>query len=194
VPSRPESPYDPGPTTSKPLVACRSPAVVLPWSRSVLRRQGPRPPARPDTLKRTDDVITRDEVVPLLLAASPSFQEIWPDMEAANYDDEEGRRLHYSDASAFASHLIRLQRKGATAEIAAAMQVIERLNVEGDDYVRELATVGYLEDIQNAALRNDVDLAEFVPYLGPESRSLWDDLMVFWHGNARRPIRPGDKP
>jgi len=132
-------------------------------------------------------MIERDDVMPLLLAACPSFQETWREIEAKHsLEDDEGeenRRLHYSDAGRFAHHLVELHRKGATAEIAAAMQVIERLHLEGEHYVQELATIGYLEDIQNVARNSDdVDPAVFVPYLGPESRRWWNGLNEFWHG------------
>lgn len=141
-------------------------------------------------------MITRDDVMPLLLAACPSFQETWRDIEAENYDEDEGgRRLHYIDAGTFAAHLVQLQRNGVSAEIAAAMQVIERMHLEGDHYVRELATIGYLEGIQNIAGHTEhVDQADFVPYLGPESRRWWNGLNAFWDGSAPPPVRPKDEP
>ena len=127
--------------------------------------------------------------MPLLLAACPSFR----DRPADNDDGED--RLHYSDAGHFVHHLLRLHRAGATAEVAAAMQVIERLHVEGDAYVRILATVGYLEDLQNiAGHADDLDPADFVPYLGPESRRWWNGLNAFWDGSIPPPVRPADEP
>jgi hypothetical protein len=139
------------------------------------------------------DVITRDEVMPLLLAACPSFRPVWQQVAAENYDDEGRCRLHYLDAGDVARHLVELQRAGATAEILAAMRVVERLHVEGDDYVRELATIGYLEGIQFAASHvPDVDEADFRAYLGPESRRWWDGLVAFWDGSVPPPVRPVD--
>lgn len=142
-----------------------------------------------------DQVISRDQVMPLLLAACPSFAATWRESERENYDDELGRRLHYLDAGDFARHLVELHRQGMKGEIIAAMAVIERLHVEGEHYVQELATIGYLEGIQFAASHVDgVDEAEFKIYLGPTSRRWWNGLVGFWDGSVPPPVRPLDEP
>ncbi len=38
---------------------------------------------------------------------------------------------------------------GRTDTFGKVFTLIERLHVEGDEYVRQLATIGYLEDLQN---------------------------------------------
>jgi hypothetical protein len=82
-------------------------------------------------------------VIPLLLDASPSFQQPW--FEELEHDpiqvSDDGTRLHYLDASEFSLHLIALFKAGRFEEIEAAFSVIERLHLEGDHYVRELATI-----------------------------------------------------
>jgi hypothetical protein len=136
-------------------------------------------------------MITADEVMPLLLAACPSFASTWRRIEAENLDGANGGRLHYLDAGDFTRHLVRLQTEGATAELLAAFRVVERLHVEGDHDVRELATVGYLEGVQFAASHvTDVDEGDFVTYLGPESRRWWNGLVDFWDGSVPPPLRP----
>ncbi|HEX8488768.1 MAG TPA: hypothetical protein VF642_09520 [Propionibacteriaceae bacterium] len=59
---------------------------------------------------------------------------------------------------------VRCPRRGAG-------DVFERLHLQGDPYVRELATIGYLEDLQNAAQREQIGSGStpFVPFLGVES-------------------------
>ena len=128
-------------------------------------------------------MILTDDVMPLLAAAVPSFADVW--RELAEDVEDDGTRLHHSDAGRFARHLLELHRTGETSELRAAFAVIERLYVEGDDHVRGLATTGYLEGVQNISSHtSDVPAAAFEPYLGPESRRHWDALNEFWAGGS----------
>lgn len=79
-----------------------------------------------------------------------------------------------------------LQRLGARDELRRGFHVIELLHSEGDEYVRELATIGYLEGAQTAASHTtDVSASTFEEYLGHESRRWWDGLNDFWAGRAQ---------
>jgi hypothetical protein len=64
-------------------------------------------------------------------------------------------------------------------------RVIERLHVEGDPYVREAATIGLLEGIQNVWGNNGVDPELFFPFLLPESVRWWKSLNKFWNGESK---------
>jgi hypothetical protein len=75
-----------------------------------------------------------------------------------------------------------LHRGGQADEVANAFAVFERLHVEGDEYVRELATIGYLEGVQNVASNNEGDPSSFERYLAPESSRWWNGLKAFWAG------------
>ena len=128
-------------------------------------------------------VIGRDDVIPLLLEAVPSFREVW-ETEVFEDNKDGDSRLGYLDASAFARHLFKLWQTGQTQEVRRAFEVIERLHVEGDHYVRELATIGYLEDVQNVAGHAGVSPTGMREYLGPESTRWWNGLNAFWGGLA----------
>ena len=132
------------------------------------------------------DVITRDEVMPLLLTACPSFARTWAaELEHDPvHGDEDGTRLHYLDASTFAAHLVGLLRAGAEDEVRAAFAVLERLHVEGDPYVRELATIGYLEHVEGELAGHPEELASVESLLGPESARWWRGVQAFWTGRA----------
>lgn len=126
-------------------------------------------------------MIGRADVIPLLLAACTSFRERWSTVEAEKIDDEVGR-LHYIDAAEFARHVVDLVKAQRTEELSEVFWVIEELHVEGDQYVRELATIGYLEGFQNVSSNRGVDPVYFEPYLGPEARRWWRGLNAFWQG------------
>jgi hypothetical protein len=106
--------------------------------------------------------------MPLLHEAVPSF---------ARGDD---RDLLYVELGELAAHLIELQQRGETREFPALFAVIERLHLDGTDEVKEAATIGLLEGVQNIALHEGLDPVVFVPYLKPESARAWRDLERFW--------------
>ena len=54
------------------------------------------------------------------------------------------------------------------------------MHLDGDQYVKEAATIGMLEGIQNVALNSGVEPESFVAYLKPESAKWWRQLNDFW--------------
>lgn len=139
-------------------------------------------------------MIVADEVMSLLLAACPSFAPDWEALKDDPLHSDGTDRLHYLDASQFARHLVALWVAGEAAEVQAALGVIERMHVEGDDYVQELATIGYLEAIQGAVERaQGCDIGGFVGLLGPESSRWWQGLDEFWSGRASTVIAVQDQ-
>jgi hypothetical protein len=126
-------------------------------------------------------MITKEQVMQLLLESCPSFSDRWEEQRVF-YKDEE---LLYVDLGEFARHLVELQRTHTTEEFPAVFDVIERLHLEGDPYVKEAATIGALEGIQNVAGNTGVDPNEFVQFMQPESAKWWRQLNDFW--NAKIP-------
>jgi hypothetical protein len=68
--------------------------------------------------------------------------------------------------------------------------VVERWHQEGDAYVSEAASIGFVESLQNQLGGNDrskgvrgVRASDFEPYLGPETRRWWEKLDRFWGGD-----------
>lgn len=59
--------------------------------------------------------------------------------------------------------------------------MVERWHREGDSYVKEAATIGLLEGIQNIA-GNRFDPKRFACWLKAESKRWWDKLNRFWNG------------
>jgi hypothetical protein len=124
-------------------------------------------------------MIPRSEVMPMLLAACPSFGSAW---DAYCAEDMYEAGLLYIDLGEFARHVIALWQAGQTEELAPVFDAIERLHLEGDDFVREAATIGFLEDLQNNAEHAAIDPEVFRPYLGSESVRWWAALHRFWAG------------
>jgi hypothetical protein len=116
-------------------------------------------------------MITAAQVVPILTEACPSFQST--------------EELIYVALGDFARHLLELHQRNQTHAFPAVAQAIERLHVEGDHSVKEAATIGLLEGIQNVWSNNAVDPDLFGRNLLPESRKWWDELNAFWRGERR---------
>ncbi len=116
-------------------------------------------------------MIADSDVADLILEACPSFAASWDPSENV---DEKGRLL-YVDAMDLCGHLRTLADEDQTAEFPAVFDLIERLHIEGNPYVQELATIGFLE-----CLHPD---ERFVPWLRPVSRRWWDRVDRYWSGD-----------
>lgn len=118
--------------------------------------------------------------MPLVLEAMPSLDGVW-DPEASLHPGSPGGRLGYYDAGVVAFHAVDVLAAGGRDEVAALLRVVERFLVEGDHYVHELASIGYLEDLQNAVDRHpDLTRDDVVALLGREGRRWWKALDRFW--------------
>ncbi len=127
-------------------------------------------------------MIDKLQVMDLLLQACPSYKTRWNEYCKSCYSDGE-ERLFYVDVGDFAHHLVDSYKVNKTFEFHQVFDVIEQLHLYGDDYVKELATIGLLEGMQNVSLNNELDPNVFVPYLKPETKVWWDRLNDFWSGN-----------
>lgn len=87
---------------------------------------------------------------------------------------------YYLVLSDLARYISLLVNRGDIDELKAIFEVIERWHLEGDAYVKEAATIGILEDLQNTNV-----VGEGVPellenYLLPESKKWWTKVYEFW--------------
>ena len=117
------------------------------------------------------------DVMPALLQACPGFEPAWRALSADGSGD-----LLYVAFGESARYLHSKKKEGKEEELHAAAGFIERMHCEGDDYVRELATIGALEGIQNVWSHTDEGADAFAPYLRSESKRWWYSLDRFWSG------------
>jgi hypothetical protein len=126
-------------------------------------------------------VIAKDQMMPVLLDACPSFRPAWEAFLAEWAESADDLPLYLALAE-FARHLIGMLERSGTASLPAIFRAVERLQVEGEHYVREAVVVGLLEDLQNLNLHeHSTDPEQFRPFLGPKSVAAWDELYRFWH-------------
>ena len=112
-------------------------------------------------------MIERDQMMAPMLRACPSFQSAW--LAFADEWRAENDKPLYLALGSLARHLITMLAARDTAGLSSAFAVIERWHTDGDAYVREAASVGLLEDLQNEGLHESTSPKDFEPFLLPES-------------------------
>ena len=90
--------------------------------------------------------------------------------------------LPYLATGDFARYLLDLYHAGQTDELLKGLNFIEALHHSKHKAVRELATVGFLEDIQNLWQQGGVSPEVVFDYLGEKSQKAWQELNRFWNG------------
>ncbi len=113
-----------------------------------------------------------------LLQADPSFCEKWETFQEEYRSDDE--LPLYLALSELARHLILNLETGNTHRFDAVFDVVERWHIRGDPYVKEAATVGLLEDLQNGHLHRKTRSGDFLPWLQPETLRWWTKVHEFW--------------
>lgn len=128
-------------------------------------------------------MITKEEMLPMLVEACPSFADKWQEHKKEYHDED--NFLPYIALGGFARHLIDLYRENKTSEFEKVFQVVEKLHIEGEHYVREATTIGLLEGIQNIAGSTNLDPEVFYNYLEPVSSKWWNELNKSWNGEIK---------
>lgn len=132
-----------------------------------------------------EGTISRQDVERLLVRACPSFEESSERRKFHDDYDGEPEPPLYLLASEFVRHIAKLNATGHREEFPAVFAVIEAFHLRGDQYVCELATIGFLEDLHNTNLHSANSApADFVPFLGPVSRWWWEEVELFWEGKV----------
>lgn len=111
----------------------------------------------------------------VLVASCPTFREDWE-----QHLVEWGNGVLFVAAGAFAEHLFSLHMAKDESSFPKVTAAIERFHNEGTPAVKELATVGVLEGIQNFWANRGADPEVFGRYFEPESRRRWDNLNASW--------------
>jgi hypothetical protein len=124
-------------------------------------------------------MITKSQVIPMLLQASPGFQPAWQEHVTYWNGQESGC---FNDAAEFARLLVVSFERGDTSEFPAVFATIERILNEGDSQARDVAAIGILEDLQTIGSNHSCGADVFVKWLGPTSRAAWAQIAKMWEG------------
>lgn len=125
-------------------------------------------------------MILKEQMLPMLVETCPTFTDKW-EIHKKEYADEENY-LPYIALGNFARHLIELEKQNQIGEFENVFELVEKFHNEGEHYVKEAATIGLLEGLQNN-LGNDAE--KFVKYLKPETLKWWNELNKFWNSEIK---------
>lgn len=128
----------------------------------------------------------------VLLEASPAFAEHWDAFGREWADEAKGPPLYLALAD-FARHIVAFLEAKDDERLRRIFEAVERLHVEGDPYVREAATVGLLENLQNTKLHRTTGPEQLRLFLRPESLKWWDRVDSFWKGNPSALLEDRDR-
>jgi hypothetical protein len=123
-------------------------------------------------------MIDRAGMMPTIIAACPDFAATY-DAFVAEWKDEP-ETPYYLVLADFSLHIISLLLAGNRQQLQTAFEIIERLHTDGDKYVREAATIGILESLQNTNLHSSTKPEQFLDFLRPESLRYWQKVEDFW--------------
>lgn len=123
-------------------------------------------------------MVSRSEMMEPMLRACPSYQKEWDEFLSKWKDDPDPPQ--YIAIAGLVRHVIRCYEAGDQATVERVFAVVERWHLEGDPYVKEAATVGFLEDLQNGNFHARTSPKDFEKFLGPESRRWWSKVTEFW--------------
>lgn len=129
-----------------------------------------------------DDKPSEAEVMPRLVAEFPAFRprwekhlELWKGEPAGNYND----------IAEFVDFVVKdLYPSGNTEELRHVFDLMEHWLVNGNEKLRGLVAIGFLESLQNAASWQTFGREAFIPLLGPQSRQAWNEIERMWVGKT----------
>ena len=123
-------------------------------------------------------MIDRAAMMELIIVACPGFAPTF-DAFLAEWADET-ELPYYLVLGDFSRYLIKLLENHERDELSTAFKIVEQLHVDGDKYVREAATIGILENLQNSNLHKQTEPDQFVEFLRPVSLTYWHKVTDFW--------------
>jgi len=135
-------------------------------------------------------MIREQDILPRLVRACPEYAPVLDEFLREEVHEGRTERLTYNEVGDFAVWLVRWVSDGATAAIQPFATELERLLTQGDDESRQLATIGLIEDIQQACVDTGVDPDIFMRALGPVGRDKWFET-VRWKFAGRSDRWPG---
>lgn len=135
-------------------------------------------------IRGVDDLTSQLDMFDLLLEADPTFQPVWDAFVDKWRDQIE--LPYYLALGDLARHVVDKLEGGLAGELKQIFAVVERWFADGDQLVREAATIGLLEELLNPNLHKTTSPDQLKQWLGPLAATQWIEVERFWSGqNAR---------
>jgi hypothetical protein len=118
-----------------------------------------------------------DLFVPIV-QADPSFGPAWEAFRH-RWSGEAELPMHLA-ATMLARHLIAKLANNDTGAFPAIFAVVEEWLSHPDRYVRRVADVGLIEDLQSTRFHTNTSPADFQKWLGPKATAAWLRTGTSW--------------
>jgi len=128
-------------------------------------------------IKETEEA----EIIPRFLEICADFRKQWEEHLEYWGKDERGM---YNDIAEFAHFIVDSYKDGKTEKFPEVFKQIESYLVNGDEKVKEIISIGLLEDIQNIASHEEHGYEVFEKWLGPVSKKYWKEIEALWQGKS----------
>lgn len=120
---------------------------------------------------------SEQDLMPIILKIAPGFQQKW-EKHLEHWKGEPASI--YNDITEFSHYFVDSYDKGDTSWYGAFFELVERMIVEGNDHMKELAVIGFLETIQTIASWRPHEGKVFTKWLGRKSRDSWRQIDKLW--------------
>lgn len=126
-------------------------------------------------------MIRQDEVMDLLRACCPAFEERWK--EHLQYWGNEERGI-FNDTGEFAHFVVDSYSKNDTSFFPALFDILEKIINDGDEKACAAATVGILESIHTISSNREFGPDPFERWLRPKSLAFWRENEKLWDASG----------
>jgi hypothetical protein len=124
-------------------------------------------------------MLQRHQVIPLFLERCPGFLPTWKKHKALWQGQEAGI---FNDLGEFATYIVDSYEAHDIGPVVAAFEIAEQLLSDGDEEVRGVAEIGFLETVQIIASNRPFGPEVFTQWLGPKSKDAWAEIIEMWRG------------
>jgi hypothetical protein len=114
------------------------------------------------------------------LGILPSAKNAWEE----HLKDSEGADLSYVGISVFARRIVELSENNKMETFPSVFATVEKLLSDGDEEVKGLMIVGFLESLQNISSWTNRGSKVFVKWLRPKGLQAWKELEIVWEGKS----------
>lgn len=136
----------------------------------------------PDWVFYRDDKPSEQEVMLRLVADFPAFRPRWEKHLESWKGEPAG---NYNDIAEFVHFVVQdLYPSGNTESLQHVFDLMEHWLVNGNENLRGLIAIGFLETVQTQASWQPFGSEAFIPFLGPHCRQAWNEIERTWSGKA----------
>jgi len=138
--------------------------------------------AGPDWIFYRDGKLTEADLMPRLLTEFSGFRSRWQ----AHLESWRGKPAgKYNDMAEFVHFVVEdLYPSKQTQDVKRVFELMEQWLTSGNETVRELVAVGFLETLQSVASWQSFGKEAFIPFLGPKSQEAWKEIERVWAGKT----------